>query len=336
MHSPKKILVIRNDKLGDFMLAWPAFNVLKKLFPEAKVFALVPEYTRPAAELCPWIDEIIIDPATTGLIASLQLARKIRTYKIDAAICFYSRPRTALALLFAGIRHRFAPASRIDQLFYNHRLTQRRSKSAKPEHQYNIDLANFMGGIYGTPPVIADSPPYLKIGPNTRDSHRCKFFSEHRLHDNTKIIFIHCGSGGSATNLSIEQYAQLVKRLSVNRNLFFVLTAGPDEYTQTKMLSDMIQGCEHTIFYSQHGLTVFINMLSIADLLICGSTGVLHLAGALDVPTAAFYPGHRSATALRWRTLNSNGRRLSFSANDDKMDGIDVDHAALEISQSLI
>jgi ADP-heptose:LPS heptosyltransferase len=176
----------------------------------------------------------------------------------------------------------------------------------------------------------------LKIDPNTRDSHRRKFIAEHQLNDNTKIIFVHCGSGGSATNLTIKQYAQLVKRLSDNTNLFFVLTSGPDEYTQTKMLSDMIQGCRHTIFHSQRGLIVFINMLSIADLLICGSTGVLHLAGALDVPTAAFYPGRRSATALRWRTLNSDERRLSFSANDDKMDSIDVDRAALEISQSLI
>jgi len=336
MQTPERILVIRNDRLGDFMLAWPAFNVLKKIFPQARILALVPEYTQPAAELCPWIDEIIIDPASTGMKSALRLAKNIRSYRPDAAICFYSRPRTALALLLSGVRQRFAPASRIDQIFYNHRLRQRRSESSKPEYEYNIDLANFMGSIYGVSPVTADSPPYLKLDQATLISNRRNFIVGHHLAETSKLIFVHCGSGGSAINLGIEQYAQLVRQLSENKNLFFVLTAGPGEYAQAKALSDRIQDCRHTILHSQQGLGAFIYNLAIADLLICGSTGVLHLAGALDTPTAAFYPARRSATALRWQTLNSNRRRLAFSANGNEMETIDINHAALEISQTLI
>jgi hypothetical protein len=55
------ILVIRNDKLGDFMLAWPAFSLIKQQYPDARITALVPAYTQPMAELCPWIDDVIID-----------------------------------------------------------------------------------------------------------------------------------------------------------------------------------------------------------------------------------------------------------------------------------
>ena len=61
MNTPKKILVIRNDKLGDFMLAWPAFSLLKKQYPDAEITALVPEYTAPLAEQCEWIDKVLID-----------------------------------------------------------------------------------------------------------------------------------------------------------------------------------------------------------------------------------------------------------------------------------
>ena len=45
-----KILVIRNDKLGDFMLAWPAFALLKQAKTDLKLTALVPQYTVPLAE----------------------------------------------------------------------------------------------------------------------------------------------------------------------------------------------------------------------------------------------------------------------------------------------
>ncbi len=41
----KKILVIRNDKIGDFMLAWPSFAMLKNSLPECHITALVPSYT---------------------------------------------------------------------------------------------------------------------------------------------------------------------------------------------------------------------------------------------------------------------------------------------------
>ena len=57
----KRILVVRNDKIGDFMLAWPSFAMLKGSMA-CHVTALVPAYTAPLARLCPWIDEVIIDP----------------------------------------------------------------------------------------------------------------------------------------------------------------------------------------------------------------------------------------------------------------------------------
>ena len=41
----KKILVVRNDKIGDFMLAWPSFAMLKASLPDCQVTALVPKYT---------------------------------------------------------------------------------------------------------------------------------------------------------------------------------------------------------------------------------------------------------------------------------------------------
>ena len=41
------------------------------------------------------------------------------------------------------------------------------------------------------------------------------------------------------------------------------------------------------------------------------------IAAALDVPTVGVFPAHRSATPLRWRPLNSEGRHLAFSPPED-------------------
>ena len=58
----QKILIIRNDKLGDFMLAYPSFALAKLNLPNTEIHALVPSYTHEMAKACKWIDKVIIDP----------------------------------------------------------------------------------------------------------------------------------------------------------------------------------------------------------------------------------------------------------------------------------
>ena len=310
--KPRHILVIRNDKLGDFMLAWPCFQALKQLFPESTIYALVPEYTSPMAELCPWIDEIVLDSDREGLSGIIKTTSKIKSLGIDATLCLHSTPRIALALLLAGIPHRFAPASRIDQVLYNHTLKQRRSRSEKPEYEYNTDLASYMGQHYGKSNTYTLTPPLLSFPEKEIQDVKHPFYTENNIDQDRKLIFVHAGSGGSATNLSIEQYAELINLLTKNPSLFFVLTAGPGEEKLSQKLSNLINDCDHIIYRSDKGLIDFTKTLSIASLFISGSTGTLHIAGALDTPTAAFYPARKSATALRWQTTNQSSRRLSF------------------------
>ena len=105
---PNRVLLIRNDKLGDFMLAWPSYALLKQQYPGASVVALVPAYTAPMAELCPWIDEVIVDEHRTPAVRDIaSLTGKIKKARIDASISLFSETRTALSLWLAGVPKRF-------------------------------------------------------------------------------------------------------------------------------------------------------------------------------------------------------------------------------------
>ncbi|MEC8901958.1 MAG: lipopolysaccharide heptosyltransferase family protein, partial [Pseudomonadota bacterium] len=68
----QRLLVVRNDKIGDFMLAWPALACLKQASPEPHVTVLVPAYTAPLAKACPGVDEVIIDPGSQADKAAQQ------------------------------------------------------------------------------------------------------------------------------------------------------------------------------------------------------------------------------------------------------------------------
>lgn len=339
--QPQKILVVRNDKLGDFMLSLPCFAALKTARPDSEISALVPPYTAEIASACPWIDTVVIEKRSCSRINSvIQLTRNIRSRRFDAAITLFSTTRVGIALLAAGVPYRLAPATKVAQVFYNHRLTQRRSRSEKPEFAYNLDLVSQFLQDHGFSEVPETRPPYLHFDEERVRMLRTAFCKSHAINSENRLVFIHAGSGGSASNLSLEQFADLAANLHTSKPQTIVLTTGPGEEEIAHALSSLMQGVPHVVYHSTEGLVPFAQHIAFADLFIAGSTGPLHIAGALNVPTAAFYPWRRSATALRWQTLNTPERRLAFSppedADESDMQSINVHAAALAISKKFL
>lgn len=317
----QRILVVRNDKIGDFMLAWPSFAMLKASC-DCHVTALVPSYTAPLARLCPWIDDVILDPGVNGDVpAQRQLKQQLQAARFDAAIALFSNGRNAWLLWQAGIRYRLAPATKWAQFLFNHRLVQRRSRSQKPEFEYNLDLIRHFLRQHDVA-IVEPAPPYMQFDAPTLATVRAKTAVDLGLEAAMPWMMVHAGTGGSATNLSMTQYAELVLGLQRQHRMPCVVTAGPGEEANAAELQALIQaqGGEVRVYHSRQGLDYFCQLIANAALFIAGSTGPLHIAAALDVPTVGFFPARRSATPLRWQPLNSRGRHLAFTppAGSDK------------------
>lgn len=341
MCNIKKILIVRNDKLGDFILSLPTFKLLKEHLPDYEIHALVPRYTKDIALQSGFIDIIITDPTSTApLKQQFNTLLEIKSQNYDAVITLFSTTRIGIFSFLSRIKYRLAPATKLAQLFYNHKLTQRRSKSLKPEYEYNIDLAlRYLSDINISVKELPKAP-YLHFDDNEIEVVRNSFCKQNNLHINTKFIIIHPGTGGSATNINIEQYAELAKNLNVNEQHMFVITAGPNELECANKLSHLLNTVPHIVYNSTEGLIKFSKFIQLCDIFISASTGPLHIAGALDRPTAAFYQRRRSATPLRWQTLNSENRRLAFTppetAGESDMSKIDIIDAAKKINKAYL
>ena len=332
-----KLLIVRNDKLGDFILSLPVFSLIKQYCPDSETHAFVPKYTSELAGMNESIDQVIIDPgASAKLSEQIKTLKQIRAEKYDAIITLFSTTRVGLFSFLSGSKYRLAPATKLAQIFYNHKLIQRRSKSLKPEYEYNLDLAIKYLSDKGISVKDYPQTPYLQF--HDIDSIRDNFYTKNSINKDDKLIFIHPGTGGSATNLSIQQYANLAKNIYINNKLTFVITAGPTEIEYAKELSELLKDIPHIIYHSTNGIVHFCKIIQLCDLFISGSTGPLHIAGALDRPTAAFYQRRRSATPLRWQTLNSKDRRLAFtppeSAGESDMQKINMNEVAAKINKT--
>ncbi len=308
----KKILVIRNDKIGDFMLAWPSFAMLKLSMPQCRITALVPQYTVQLAKLCPWIDDVIVDyTANADKSQKKALVAEIKSRNFDASINLFSTTYNALLVWKAGIKYRLAPATKFAQVFYNRRIKQRRSLSEKAEYQYNLDLIRAFLSDQSIP-VVEPQAPYLSFPKDELAQQKQKLTNLLHLDQNKPWLFVHAGTGGSANNLTLEQYATMLVGLDYGHEL--IITAGPGEEEKAQQLLELVNnGNGNGVVYSKNdGLIDFTRSIACASLFIAGSTGPLHIAAAIDVPTVGFFPSKRSSTPLRWLPLNSDGRHLAF------------------------
>lgn len=335
--SMKKILVIRNDKIGDFMLAWPAFAMLKEAMPHVEITALVPSYTKVLAQLCPSIDKVLIDCGKNADKKTKKaLVKDIEALNFDASICFFSDAYNASVVWKAGIKFRLAPATKMCQFLYNHRIVQRRSQSLKPEFQYNIDLVEAFVNKFG---INATMPaaPYLVFSADILSQQKNKLMRQLTLSQSQPWLFVHAGSGGSANNLSLDQYRDLVVGICNEKAFDVVLTAGPGEEEKAAQLKSLFvdKGIYAVIYDKNDGLDDFTRSIACADVFIAGSTGPLHIAATLDVPTVGFFPSKRSATPLRWKPINSEGRHLAFSPPKDKNEDVAADMSKIHIADIL-
>ncbi|HKJ66752.1 MAG TPA: glycosyltransferase family 9 protein, partial [bacterium] len=311
--------------------------------PSTEVHALVSDDTAELAEYCPWIDQVVRDPGPeAGVEGMRSLVKTLRSERYAAAIALHPEIRTGPVLWGARIPSRMAPTTNISLVFYTHRLRQRRSRSVKPEFEYNQDLVLHFLKSRGIRPDHSVPRPYLWFPAEEVARLRRDFIRKYGIPDDHRLIFIHAGSGGSAHNLSLAQYIRLGTAISARQDCTLVLTAGPGEHETAQAAVDALRAQSQPAvrYCSEKGLLNFARHLAFVDVFISGSTGPLHIAGALNRPTAGFYSRRRVSSSLRWQTLNEAGRRLGFSppesAPETDMASINMDAAAREIVDRLL
>ena len=290
------ILVVRNDKLGDFITALPTIYVLKKYDPHNKIIVCVAPLNKSLAEAMPFIDKVIVD----DFDSSLTLAKKMRAEKIDASITLFSNTKVAIAQFFAGIKVRIAPATKIAQIFYNRRIKQRRSQVMMAEFEYNLELAKALFEDID----LSFPSPLVKIDELQKQKVYSDFCDKYQIDKNKKIIAFHPGFGGSSdANWTISEYIELAQELLGREDIQIVFTFGPGEdklYESVKAAS--LTGV--VLYRSEGSLMDFATLISSFELFISTSTGTYHLAAMVGTPTMTFFADTLFASSKRWKSIS--------------------------------
>ncbi|QOP40810.1 glycosyltransferase family 9 protein [Sulfurimonas marina] len=287
------ILVVRNDKLGDFITALPSIYVLKNYDRNNRIVVLVAPLNKALAESCEFIDEVIVDEKDSSVFS---LASKIKQAKIDASITLFSNTRVALAQFFAGIKTRIAPATKIAQIFYNKRVIQRRSEVKMAEFEYNLQLIREL-----FPDISLEFPKPLLQFDDAKEIY-AKFCKDNSIEKD--VIAFHVGFGGSSdANWNLDEYEILIREVLKQDKYQVVLTFGPDEKGLCEEMQRILEG-ENIVFYlSTDGLITFAKLISNFKLFVSTSTGTYHVASLVGTATMTFFGDSLFASSKRWKSV---------------------------------
>jgi heptosyltransferase-3 len=292
--QPKRILIIRTDRIGDVILTLPMARVVKKRDPEAVIGMLVREYTAEIVTTDSSVQEIIHDDVGGKPVPFFSLVRQIRAGRYDVAIHTHPRFRLALIVRLAGVALNVGTGYRWYSFLFNRKVYEHRKDARRHELEYNLNLLRAVGfhsdGIDVTPRLCPTPETVARMRVVLRES---------GVRESDELVIIHPGSGGSARDWPADRFGQLAGRLATDAARRILVTGGPGEESLVEKVR-AIGGDRVLALTKKVTLLELAALASCAQLFIANSTGPLHLAAAAGTPVIGLYPQVTALSPARW------------------------------------
>lgn len=287
----RETVILRDDHLGDMILTTPLARSLAQAGHRVAVvgkraWAPVWEHNphavyQPIEDLCPaW---------PSGW---MRLARWLRDQKAEAVLVPYRHSRLLASSLFSGARRRLCQSGRwIGRLTLHECLRSRLHE--RPRHMADVwlDFARVLDVAPGSP------QPELHLTEAER-AWAASFWAAKASGNATRVV-VHPFHGASTCHPELPFYASVAGRLAA-AGCAVVVTGSPVERGAWEAVSPPP---EVSAAVGALNLRQFMAVIGGADALVCGSTGALHIASALGVPTASIFCPHPAVGPALWSSF---------------------------------
>ncbi len=293
MITPKNILLVRTDRIGDVVLSLPLAEAIKKKFPGCKVTFLVKNYTVDLVNYHPFIDDVLTLDEVDTVPAVFSNVQKIKAKNFDTCIVVYPTFRIALILFLTGIKNRIGTGYRSYSFFFTKKIYEHRKYAERHELQYNLNLLKVFG--IDEQPDLGEVDFHLQISEEAKKVVH-QFFQKNNIDNSKPIVIVHPGSGGSAVDLPLDKMKKLVEKL-LTMDVNILITGSASE----KAICQLLVVNERTVNAAGlFQLPSLIALINASEIFISNSTGPLHVAAALKKLVVGFYPKIDACSVRRW------------------------------------
>jgi ADP-heptose:LPS heptosyltransferase len=283
----RRLVVVRDDRLGDLVLTLPAVAAIRETYPAARLGLMVAPPYAPLAACVTGVDRVLESSATAEPIKE-----RLESFGPDLVVSVSRRAVTAWAAWRARIEHRVGAGYRVQAALYSRRVNEHRRRGARHEVEYALSFAHRVGASPG--------PPRFPLQIHADAGHRAgEWLARRRIDD--RFVVLHPGSGGSCPRWPAEHFRRLGDLLA-GAGAPVVYTLGPSDRPVAEGLDD---SGAHRLVGADPSLLAAV--LQRAALVIGSSTGPVHLAAAVNTATLAIHAPWPTCGVGRWGPYSPRG-----------------------------
>ena len=277
-----KALIVAPSWIGDTIMAQPLFERLRARHSDLQLDALAPRWVAPVLRRMDAITDLVDSPfghRQVSLKARWRLARELAARGYDAVYVLPNSLKSAVVPFLAGIPRRvgFTGESRYGLINVRHTL----DKKALP---LMVERFAQLAEAPGSPLSRPVSHPQLR---STVEDQQ-KTLADLGLERPARVVAFCPGAEyGPAKRWPAAHFAALAKLLAADGYAIW-LFGSPKDHAVAEEIARLAPGLCRNLCGST-ALDQAIDLLALADLVVCNDSGLMHVAAALGRPIVALY-----------------------------------------------
>ena len=297
-----KILIIRNDGIGDLLNSTPAISLLRQNYPEAEITVLAQSTTAPILMGNTDVDRILIldrRGAHRRLINRLKFYLGLRRKKYNLVVAMRTASWSNFVAFLSGAKYRLGRHQKRFKSTLTHVWRAQYQKGHVHEIDRNFDLVGLICEGMGDRRLI------LKVL-DEEIAHAKRKLASWGVTPNDYLLCIHPGASSFDKRWPEENYAEIADGLVRERGAKVLILRGPEEAELVWNIQKAMQA--DSIAYAPESIREFGALIRCCNLIVCNDSGPMHIAAALNVPTVAIFgptdhvawkPHSKNATVVR-------------------------------------
>lgn len=279
----RKILIIRNDGIGDLLNSTPAISLLRQNYPRAEITVLAQSTTAPMLVGNTDVDRVLIFDrrrAHQRLVNRLKFYLGLRQTKYNLVVAMRTASWANVVAFLSGAKYRLGRHQKRFKSTLTHVWRAQYQKGQVHEIDRNFDLVGLI--CKGT----GDRRLVLKVLDEEIARAKRKLASW-GVTPNDYLLGIHPGASSFDKRWPEENYAEIADTLVRERAAKILILRGPEETELAQNIQKAMQA--ESIAYAPQSIRELGALIRCCNLVVCNDSGPMHIAAALDVPTVAVF-----------------------------------------------
>ncbi len=277
------IVLVRLRSLGDTVLATPAFALLRRALPQARIHVAMEERFADVLEGQPDIDGILRLGSAAGVLPKARLLRDVRLLRPSLCVDMHGGSTAAWLTALSGARWRAGFAHFRHAWAYNERIPRAQEVLERGPNS-RVHTAEHHAAAM------------IHLGARTDEIPGARLAGEPSPRERPYVV-LHAGAAYFTKRWPIRHFGRLAHEIRERHGLEPVFVAGPDDAELAQDLSG---------FEVRRGLPLadLKSLLSGARLFVGNDSGPAHVAAAFGVPCVVIFGSSDSSSWRPWRTLH--------------------------------